>query len=257
MTTGLEPELVVTGMLVFGRVSGLMAALPAVSAEGVPKAVPVLGAVAITAIVAPTAPATPVPPTLLQLSLSMCGELALGLLAASALAAVFGAIGLAGEVMSMQMGLAMATIFNPLLKGQSSSVGVVATWLAGAVLLGLGVHREALELVGASFHGIPPGSVGLDTLSVGVPVLLDAVAHAILLGTQLAGPILAMVWLVNVFIAILAKLAPRMNVFFSLGMTLSSTMGLVLFGLSLGWLLTAHAGHLVAATRYVRLILGG
>ena len=72
--------------------------------------------------------------------------------------------------------------------------------------------------------------------SAAVGLLVASVA----LGLQLAGPILVMVWLVNVLVAVLARLAPKMNVFFSVGMTLTSSLGILLLAVSLPWLIAVH-----------------
>ena len=43
---------------------------------------------------------------------------------------------------------------------------------------------------------------------------------------QMAGPVLALVFLIHCFVAVITKLAPQMNIFFSLGMILTMVAGL-------------------------------
>jgi flagellar biosynthesis protein FliR len=45
-------------------------------------------------------------------------------------------------------------------------------------------------------------------------------------GLRMSGPVLALVFLIHVFVACLTKLAPQMNIFFSLGMILTMVAGL-------------------------------
>jgi flagellar biosynthesis protein FliR len=73
-------------------------------------------------------------------------------------------------------------------------------------------------------------------------------AHTIVLGMQLAGPVLALVWLVQVFVMVLTKIAPRMNIYFSVGMILVNGAGLMLLGLSLPYLLKTHGEAMHYAT---------
>jgi len=71
-----------------------------------------------------------------------------------------------------------------------------------------------------------------------------AVGTCISLGAQLAGPLILMAWMINVLVGVLGRLAPRMNVFLSIGMTLSSAVGVVLVMLSLPWMMVSHEAAL-------------
>ena len=226
------------GLLVFARLSGLALTLPVLSSQGVPKYISVLGAGMLTVVLAPALPAADIPPTIGVLLLGVMGELALGMLLGAVVAALFGAIALGTELMGMQMGFGMAMLFNPFLKIQSGALGTLASWLASLVFLGAGLHLRCLELLGTSFDEVPPGGV-TDLIAAG-PVVLEAVGASIATGAALAGPVLALVWMVNVFVAVLTRLAPRMNVYFSMGSILTATAGLALFGVALPWLLQTH-----------------
>ncbi len=249
MTLGL----VVTGLLVFGRVGGLLLSLPVFSAQGVPRHVGVLGAFALTIVLGPVAPVAAHPSSLSVLLASLATEILLGLMMGSCVRAIFGALALAAEIMSGQMGLAMATLFDPMLRSNQGTMGTLGSWIAAAVFLGLGLHLRALEVVAGSFTVIGPGEV--HTVLRGGPVLLDAVAATIVLGVQLAGPVVALVWMVNCFVAVLSRLAPNMNVFFSVGMVMTNVAGIVLFGVALPYLLTVHAGALADSATWMSRLL--
>ncbi len=245
--------LIVTGLLVFGRIGGLLLALPVVSAQGVPRHVGVLGAFALTIVIGPIAPAAGDLQSLSVLMMAFASEVLLGLLMGSCVRAVFGALALAAEIMSGQMGLAMATLFDPMLRSNQGTMGTLGSWIAAAVFLGLGLHLRAIEVVAGSFTVIAPGDVG--TVLKGGPVLLDAVAATLVLGVQLAGPVVALVWMVNCFVAVLSRLAPNMNVFFSVGMVMTNVAGILLFGVALPYLLTMHAGALADSTTLMTRVL--
>jgi flagellar biosynthesis protein FliR len=89
----------------------------------------------------------------------------------------------------------------------------------------------------------------------GGPVLLDAVAATVVLGVQLAGPVVALVWMVNCFVAVLSRLAPNMNVFFSVGMVMTNVAGIMLFGIALPYMLTVHIGAIAESTVWMIRIL--
>lgn len=227
-----------TAGLVFCRVTGLVAGLPVFSAQGTPKAVPILVGVGTVLAVAPAVPVADVPLSVGALMVGVFGELAVGLTAGMAVRVVFVALALGTELMAAQMGLAMATMLNPLEKHQAGPMGTLASWAAGLAFLSGGLHLRCLEAVALSFHVLPPGG-GFDMALL--EALSNGAATSIVLGVQLSGPVLLMVWFVNVLVAVLARLAPRMNVFFSVGMTLTSSLGILLVATSLPWVLGVHA----------------
>jgi len=237
----------ITGLYVFCRLGGLFLALPVVSARGVPKHVAVLGAAALTLVLAPLAPAAQVPPGLGYLVMAVAGEAALGVLVAAVISAIFGALALAAELMENQMGSRMAGIIDPFMQTSQGPLGTLCAWLAGLAFLSMGLHLEVIELIAQSLRVVPPGSVG-DPTAGGV-VLMAAVAAALSLGLQLAGPVVSLCWLVNVFVAILVKLAPNMNIFFSIGLVLTNLAGMALLAVALPWLLAAHGQALGDAVR--------
>jgi flagellar biosynthetic protein FliR len=229
---------ILAGLMVFARLGGLAMSMPVLSAQGVPKYIAVLGVGALTIVLAPALPATELTPTLGVLVLGMATEAGLGLLMGAVVQALFGSLALGTELMGMQMGFGMAMLFNPFLKMSSGALGTLATWLASLVFLAAGLHLRCLEILGQSFTLIPPGSV--PSLHLAGPVVMDVVGLSIQTGVTLAGPVLALVWTINVTVAVLTRLAPRMNVYFSLGSILTATAGLALFGLALPWVLLSH-----------------
>jgi flagellar biosynthesis protein FliR len=249
-------SVILTAMLVFARVGGLVMALPVFNAQGTPRSVVVFTSLAVTILVVPGVQVVGGPePELGPLLLSLGGELIIGLILGSSVMAVFAAMAVASELMALQMGLAMASLFNPLHKQPTSPVGTLGSWIAGIVFLITGQHLRCLELIAASFSWAPPGSPAFPV--GGAEALVVAVGTAISLGIQLAGPLLALVWMVNVLVAILAKLAPRMNVFLSIGMTASTGVGLILIALALPWLVIAHKEAVEQSIRIVARTLTG
>ena len=103
-----------TGLLVFARLSGLMLNLPLISARGIPQHVPIFLSLALTLIIAPIVEPAAVQPTLGLLALGLASEIVLGILLGSVVAAVFAAFAIGSDVMSTQMGYAMASIFDPI-----------------------------------------------------------------------------------------------------------------------------------------------
>ena len=231
-------QVVLTGGLVFARLAAVISGLPIFGSLGSPRqAVIVISAIA-SFLITPHLPPVAVPPTVGFLVVAVMMEVLYGLLVTLGVRVVFGAISTAGEMMALQMGLALSTLFNPLSRESTASLGTLATWLSGVVFLGSGLHLTVIELVGRSFEIMPPGSLDLGARPV--PGLIDQAGQHFMIGVQLAGPLIALHFVLNLLMALLTRLAPRMNVFFALGLTATSVAGLLLLQASLPWILHVH-----------------
>ena len=62
----------------------------------------------------------------------------------------------------------------------------------------------------------------------------------VITGYQLASPIIVLVFLINLFVAVVTRLSPQMNIFFSMGFILTIFGGEFIFLLSLPHILTQH-----------------
>lgn len=226
-----------TLLLVFARIAAFLSLLPVLSTNGVPKYVGIFLAVLLTVLVGPHVTVVAMPAGVEGI-LSIGSEVMLGLVVGTGVHAVFSSLTLASEVSSQQTGFAMMTLFDPVFKVSEGPLGILAAWLAGWVFLLSGLHLEFLLLVSESFQSVPPGTAAVsDTLAWSLP---KVVGESIGLGVQLAGPVVVLVFLVNAFVGMLTRLAPRMNVFFSVGMSLTGTAGISLFALALPWMLATH-----------------
>ncbi len=238
-------QAVATVLFVFVRLVTVMSSLPLFGSLGMPRQVVLVASICAAIVVTPHLPPVAVPLTVGTLVFAGVLEMVYGLLLTLGIRIVFAAVGLAGEMMGLQMGLALATLFDPLQRESSSALGTLSTWLAGLVFLGTGLHLTILELVAESFRVSPPGGQVVD-LSV-VPSLIEAMGLHFALGVQLAGPLIALVFVLNVFMALLTRLAPRMNVFFALGLTATSVCGMLLLWASMPWWIRVHLGYLQQA----------
>lgn len=226
-----------TVLLVFGRVSGLMLSLPVVGSAGFPRGTGVMVAVAVAWLIAPGVPSTAIV-SVGDLALSMGLELMLGALIGLVVQLAFATITFATDMASVQMGFAMAQQLDPVSRASVSVPARLATLLAGAVFLGAGLHLECLMLIRASFMVVPPGAAGVPWDSL--MALTQMGGDLFFVGVRLGGPIVALVWMINVFVGVLAKLAPRMNVFFSVGMTVTSVVGIIVLALATPMMLGEH-----------------
>src|SRR5690606_8101431 len=144
------------------RVTAMLLAAPVYSNTQVPLRVRVLLSIALTVAVAPAVGTVPAVDLLsLQALLIAAREVLIGVLIGLLLAMSLQAVTIAGESISMTMGLGFATMVDP----QSGfNVPVLSQFLlvlTSLLFLGLGGHLMLIELVAASFQTMPVAGTGL------------------------------------------------------------------------------------------------
>jgi len=223
----MSTALLVTKGLVASRIGGVFMIMPAFGARGVPKMTRILCIIALTSIVAPIVPLAKVTPTVAFLLFAIATEVVVGVLLGGVVTFIFGSISLANEFVTNQIGHGAAQLFDPMLKVTSGPVSTLASLLAAAIFIGTNLHLVLLINVTDTFQIVPPGSV-VNPLPGG-RIWITVVGELLYASLQMAGPVLALVFLIHCFIAVLTKLAPQMNIYLSLGMilTLASSMWMV------------------------------
>ncbi|MCA9622518.1 MAG: flagellar biosynthetic protein FliR, partial [Myxococcales bacterium] len=114
--------------------------------------------------------------------------------------------------------------------GQSQALAQVAALLALLLALGVGAHRIVLAYLLASFDALPVGSPL--ALAAGTPVLLDLGGRALDVGLRLAVPVFAISLGVQAGLAMVARIAPSLQIF-NVGFAVLVATGVVTFGQSL------------------------
>jgi flagellar biosynthetic protein FliR len=150
---------------------------------------------------------------------------ALGLLAQL----IFTAAQFAGQMMSMQMGMAMANIFDPATSSQSAIIAQFVGILAILMWLASGAHHMFIQTMIESFSMLPPGS---SWSFHGWSVITDAAATMFILSIKLMAPVLLLLFFVYVALGLIARAVPQIQVFF-VSFPLSIGLGLFVLGLSL------------------------
>jgi flagellar biosynthetic protein FliR len=235
-------DALVGALFVLGRLSGLVLSLPVVGTNSVPRQVKLLMVLSLTAVLAPVVPPPAAPPTIGLLVFGMVSEIALGVAIGFVARLIFSALSVAGEIIGMQTGHAAAAQFDPSLMVAQGPLGLLATLLASAMFLGLDLHLAAFRAVGLSFQGLPPGA-GWDVLGAG-SVWIEVAGVVVDAGSRLAAPIVVLVFLINVFVAVVTRLAPSMNAFFALGILLTMMAGQLTLFLVLPHMLEVHMGQM-------------
>jgi len=244
--TDLTPlyPLVVPFLLVLFRLLGVFAFVPFFSNSSIPGNVKMMLGLAIAFCIWNIVPgvkaaAVTTTATLPGLVIAVAGELTIGLMIGLMLAAVFGGIQLGAHMISQQMGLSLATLYDPAFEDQSTVIEQVAFWIALVTFLAIGGHREVLNAVVYSFHRVPLGSGGLapEVMLNALLGSMDASFHA---ATRVAMPALVAFFIATLTNGLMARTMPQMNLM-SVGISAHLIVGFVMVGLGLtGWAAVSH-----------------
>lgn len=170
------------------------------------------------------------PATLVHLLMVIFREIAIGYLMGFAVSALFAAVQFAGHVIGLQMGLAVATVLDPMGAGQISIFGEFYYLLSLLVFLGINAHHYIIEALIHSFEMVP---VGMLTFSPSLAEFMITLTGMIfVVAVKLAAPVIITLFITNTVLGIVARTVPQMNVFI-VGFPLSIGIGFALVLISL------------------------
>lgn len=122
----------------------------------------------------------------------------------------FFAISVGGELIGISSGLSSAQIFNPTMGTQSNVLEQFQVLLATLLFLGLNAHHVFIEGLIQSYSTLPIGQV---SFNMEATVSLTRLSqHVLVLGLQIAAPVVLSVFLANLSMGIIGKAVPQMNV---------------------------------------------
>jgi len=137
-------------------------------------------------------------------------ELGVGLLMGFAAAMVVAAAQMGGNLAAQQMGLALARTAAPDTGVSSTAVSVFLGMLSLLLILTMGAHRWLVEILAWSYRVAPLGEVRWNPLVF--RALAGNFSNMFVLAVRMVAPLIAVLFLVNVMIALMAKAAPRMQI---------------------------------------------
>ena len=196
-------------LLLFTRVSGVMAFFPFYSYGSIPVGIKALFAFFITIFLFPNATLDIQNFDIITLSLAFISELFLGLIGGTILQIIFGALGVAGEQISMVMGFSLASSLDPMTGVSSPVIGRIIMLIALLVFLAFNGHHLILIFLSKSISYLSLGGFYPD-ISVW-HYISQAVSNMFVLGFVIAFPIIALSLLSDVIFGMLMKTMPQFN----------------------------------------------
>jgi flagellar biosynthetic protein FliR len=219
-----------TFALVLVRVSIILFMMPIFSAAQVNRMVRFGLGLAITFVVWHVVP--PIQPLdgLGPLTAAVFSQALVGFVFGFVAYLVFVGIQFAGEVMDIQVGFSIVNVINPLTSQNVSVLGEFQLALGSMIYLISNAHHFLFAGLAGSFNLIPlPYASISPTLETDVMTFF---MQAFFMVFQIAGPIGIALFLTNIGLALMARVAPQLNVF-AVGFPLQIMVGLTMMIISL------------------------
>jgi flagellar biosynthesis protein FliR len=240
-------------VLVLTRITGLLAAFPLLGSEQMPLQVRAAFGALLATVILPVIPVPPtVPASLPELVGLMASELAIGLLLGTVVAWILEAVAFAGTLMDTQMGFSFVQFLDPATSQTTSISGALMMQMAALLVFITGLHHHMILALVDSYRIAPMGQ--------GVPLqvmgLITVIGQLMAKGFQLAFPVLAVLFLLDLILGISGKFMPQLQLL-QLSFPLKIALGLVILGLVLRELGPWLAPLLESAPRLALKLLGG
>ena len=208
------------------RITALLMIMPMLSSQVVIPRIRLLLAMAITLVVAPLLPDAPaVNPLSGTALLLLMQQLAIGFMMGLVLHIYFAIFTTAGQIISMQMGLGMAVMYDPLNGTQIPVISQVFQLLSFLMFLAVDGHLVVISILIESFSTLPiaPFTMSHIQLSALPPMVGWLFASALLV--VLPGVLSLLV--VSFTFGVMNRSAPQFNIF-SVGFPLTMLAGMAI-----------------------------
>lgn len=219
-----------TFLLIVVRVSSMLFVFPVFSAQQIPILARIGLAFLFGFILMHTVPAMAPLADVGELLAAVVSQVVLGVMVGFVAYLVFMGIQFAGEILDMQIGFAVANVINPTTQQQVTVIGELQLTLATLIFLMTDSHLVMLQGIGGSFHLVPLPFINLDPAILGN--VMGFVQDAFLIVVKIAAPPAIALFLVNLALGLMARVAPQMNVFV-VGFPLQVGVGLMMMAVSL------------------------
>lgn len=212
MSWFVEPGALLAGALVAARAGSFLLGIPALGMRTLPMVARLGIAIWMAAAAWPVASAHARPVALepLPVAMAISGELLAGLLLAFAVSLFFAGAQMAGQLVGIQIGFAIANVVDPTSDMQVSILGQLYYLFALLVFLAIdGPMLVCGGLIG-SFQALPAGGFAIDP--EGLFGYLRGASMIFVVALQVAAPVVVALLLVSLSLGIIGRSVPQLNV---------------------------------------------
>ncbi|MWN06671.1 flagellar biosynthetic protein FliR [Gilliamella sp. Pas-s95] len=199
------------GFFPFVRILALIMTAPLLGEKEIPNRVKIGLALLITILL----PSSPLDDNIKIYSLMgiviIAQQIMIGAVIGFTMQLAFMAMRFAGELIGMQMGLGMATFFDPIGGPSTSVLSRLINVIALLMFLNFDGHLWLLYGISNSFEIMPIGLMSLQ--ANGYLVVLDVSKLLFINGIMLALPLMTLLLIVNISLGLLNRMTPQLSIF--------------------------------------------
>lgn len=201
-------------LLIFIRVSGLFMPSPIFGRKNLPSIIKISFCILLTVLFIGSFPfpevgiraATPVEYFFMCLK-----ELLFGLAMGFLLTMFFNIAIMAGQLMDMQIGFGMASVFDIQFNSQVPVTGNIMNLILLILFFSVNGHLKLIEILHTTIERIPIGQVAVSVDLAAV--IIEAFCQTFVLAVMLATPLIASGIVLEVAMGVLLRAVPQMNMF--------------------------------------------
>ena len=241
------------GFLVLARITAFFTQAPFFSISGVPALLKIGLGLLVTMILFPVLPAVDnISGDLLSYSMLVIREVIVGLVLGYIGTLIFAAIRVAGEIIDIQVGFAMATIFDTQNQSRITLIGQFMYILGILLFLAINGHHNLLMAIAYSYEIIPV--TGAVFTSACAAAIIKMFVEMFSLGVRIAAPFITIFVLSDIALGMIARTVPQLNVFM-LGFPIKAGLGLITLAAALPVLVVIIGGILQQMEKDILLVM--
>jgi flagellar biosynthesis protein FliR len=218
-------QLLAAAAFIGARVSGLMVFCPFLGSNAIPVPLKAALTLLVTALVYPLHGPMQLDLNSWQWVGVALSEVVIGLVLGLTANFMMEAPMLAGQILGVQMGYSLASLFDPLTNADTPVLAEFHRLAALLIFLQLDVHHWLLRAVVSSFAYLPAGAA--PATFAAASGLLHAAGGIFLAGVQIAAPGLVATLVADVGLGFLGKASPQLPVLF-IGLAVKNLLGLAM-----------------------------
>jgi flagellar biosynthesis protein FliR len=236
-------------LLVAFRLAGLFVLTPVLANRSLPRRVRALMVLMLAVALYPMLPTqVQIAPDagLADLGPLVFREFLIGLTMGFIAALPIHALDLAGYLISHQMGLGLARVYNPEMETDTDTTGQLIMYLGLASFVALGGIEVLFLSLADTFRNVPIG--GLTVQQLPLDTVVGLIASGVELAVRVAAPVLCIIFLLMIAMGFVSKTMPQINIM-SVGFTIKIIFGLGMLAASLGAMQHATADEVQRVLR--------
>lgn len=208
-------EYLLASFLIFVRVGSMMMTAPYFSTAAFPVRVKLFFALITSFLLYPVIPAAgvviPVDANVFFLATTILLEVLVGATLGLVGQLIFAGMEMAGRIISLKIVLAFADMVDTMTQQQSTIISNLFSMLAVLVFLTIEGDKIYLNALARSFEVVP---VNQAQIHLAGPYMLELATWLFVIGVQISSPFLIVLFLLDLSLAIFARIMPQANIMF-------------------------------------------